>query len=52
MIAAWRERDALLGGRIAWDGGEGVAAGIDAAGARCWSTPPTAGSRSTRAKFT
>jgi BirA family biotin operon repressor/biotin-[acetyl-CoA-carboxylase] ligase len=33
VIAAWRKRDALLGDRIAWNGGEGVAAGIDAGGA-------------------
>ena len=26
---AWRERDALLGERIEWDGGRGVARGID-----------------------
>ncbi|HEX8068266.1 MAG TPA: biotin--[acetyl-CoA-carboxylase] ligase [Thermoleophilaceae bacterium] len=31
-IAAWRARDALRGERIRWDGGEGVAAGIDDAG--------------------
>ncbi|MGI8749598.1 MAG: biotin--[acetyl-CoA-carboxylase] ligase [Thermoleophilaceae bacterium] len=33
VLAAWRERDALLGSAIAWDGGEGVAAGIDDSGA-------------------
>ena len=29
ILAAWRERDALRGERIRWDGGEGVAAGVD-----------------------
>jgi len=29
ILAAWRERDALLGSRIGWDGGEGIAAGVD-----------------------
>jgi BirA family biotin operon repressor/biotin-[acetyl-CoA-carboxylase] ligase len=29
VLAHWRARDALLGSRIAWDGGEGVAAGVD-----------------------
>ena len=33
ILEAWRERDALLGSRIAWDGGEGYAAGIDNSGA-------------------
>ena len=32
ILAAWRERDALLGERISWGEGEGVAAGIDEAG--------------------
>ncbi len=32
ILAAWRERDALLGERIRWDGGEGVAAGVDEEG--------------------
>ena len=32
VLAAWRERDALLGSNIGWDGGEGVAAGIDEGG--------------------
>lgn len=31
-LAAWRERDALLGRDIRWNGGSGVAAGVDAAG--------------------
>jgi BirA family transcriptional regulator, biotin operon repressor / biotin---[acetyl-CoA-carboxylase] ligase len=31
-LAALRERDALLGLAVAWDGGEGVGAGIDDAG--------------------
>lgn len=30
---AWAERDALLGERVAWNGGEGTAAGIDIDGA-------------------
>ena len=29
LLARWRERDALLGRRVAWAGGEGAAAGID-----------------------
>lgn len=29
VLAAWRERDALRGRKIAWDGGSGVAGGID-----------------------
>jgi BirA family biotin operon repressor/biotin-[acetyl-CoA-carboxylase] ligase len=29
VLAHWRERDALIGSRIGWDGGEGVAAGVD-----------------------
>jgi BirA family biotin operon repressor/biotin-[acetyl-CoA-carboxylase] ligase len=33
VLAAWRERDALLGAPIAWDGGRGQAAGITDAGA-------------------
>jgi BirA family biotin operon repressor/biotin-[acetyl-CoA-carboxylase] ligase len=33
VLAAWRERDALLGERVRWAGGEGTAAGIDAGGA-------------------
>jgi BirA family transcriptional regulator, biotin operon repressor / biotin---[acetyl-CoA-carboxylase] ligase len=32
-LAAWRERDALLGRRVRWDGGEGTAAGVSEAGA-------------------
>ncbi|HEX8204836.1 MAG TPA: biotin--[acetyl-CoA-carboxylase] ligase [Solirubrobacteraceae bacterium] len=31
-LAAWRERDALLGREITWNGGAGVAAGVDASG--------------------
>jgi BirA family biotin operon repressor/biotin-[acetyl-CoA-carboxylase] ligase len=31
-LAAWRERDALLGREIGWNGGRGVAAGVDASG--------------------
>jgi len=33
ILAAWRERDALRGRRVEWDGGEGQAAGIDDSGA-------------------
>jgi BirA family biotin operon repressor/biotin-[acetyl-CoA-carboxylase] ligase len=33
ILAALRERDALLGRRVSWTGGEGVGAGIDASGA-------------------
>jgi BirA family biotin operon repressor/biotin-[acetyl-CoA-carboxylase] ligase len=35
VLAAWRERDALRGRRVRWDGGarEGVAAGVDESGA-------------------
>ena len=29
VLAAWRERDALLGREVAWDGGSGVADGVD-----------------------
>ena len=32
VLAEWRRRDALRGSRIRWDGGEGVAAGIDETG--------------------
>jgi BirA family transcriptional regulator, biotin operon repressor / biotin---[acetyl-CoA-carboxylase] ligase len=32
VLAAWRERDALLGVPIAWSGGRGVAAGVDDCG--------------------
>jgi BirA family biotin operon repressor/biotin-[acetyl-CoA-carboxylase] ligase len=32
VLHAWRGRDALRGGRVRWDGGEGVAAGIDDTG--------------------
>jgi BirA family biotin operon repressor/biotin-[acetyl-CoA-carboxylase] ligase len=32
VLDAWRERDALEGERIGWEGGEGVAAGIDDSG--------------------
>ena len=31
-LAAWRERDALRGREIRWNGGSGVAAGVDASG--------------------
>ena len=33
VLAAWRERDALLGAPVAWDGGRGTAAGITDGGA-------------------
>jgi BirA family transcriptional regulator, biotin operon repressor / biotin---[acetyl-CoA-carboxylase] ligase len=33
VLDAWRERDALRGERVLWQGGEGVAAGLDATGA-------------------
>ena len=33
VLAAWRERDALLGARVAWNGGRGRGAGITDAGA-------------------
>jgi BirA family biotin operon repressor/biotin-[acetyl-CoA-carboxylase] ligase len=33
VLTAWRERDALLGERVRWRGGEGTAAGIDDGGA-------------------
>ncbi len=29
VLAAWRERDALLGRAVAWDGGSGIACGLD-----------------------
>jgi BirA family transcriptional regulator, biotin operon repressor / biotin---[acetyl-CoA-carboxylase] ligase len=32
VLDAWRAKDALLGRRISWDGGEGVAEGIDGQG--------------------
>jgi BirA family biotin operon repressor/biotin-[acetyl-CoA-carboxylase] ligase len=32
-LAAWRERDALLGETVRWNGGKGTAAGIDDSGA-------------------
>jgi BirA family biotin operon repressor/biotin-[acetyl-CoA-carboxylase] ligase len=32
VLAAWRARDALVGRKIGWEGGEGVAAGIDDSG--------------------
>ena len=33
VLCAWRERDALLGSRISWDAGRGMAAGVDDSGA-------------------
>ncbi|MBA3301471.1 MAG: bifunctional biotin--[acetyl-CoA-carboxylase] synthetase/biotin operon repressor, partial [Thermoleophilaceae bacterium] len=32
IVAAWRERDALLGSQIEWNGGKGIAAGIAESG--------------------
>ena len=32
ILGAWRERDALRGREIRWNGGSGVAAGVDASG--------------------
>ncbi|MGD0197456.1 MAG: biotin--[acetyl-CoA-carboxylase] ligase [Solirubrobacteraceae bacterium] len=32
VLDAWRDRDALCGARVAWNGGAGVATGIDDAG--------------------
>ncbi len=32
-LAAWRERDVLLGSSVTWEGGSGTAAGIDERGA-------------------
>jgi biotin-(acetyl-CoA carboxylase) ligase len=32
ILSAWRERDALLGRKIGWVEGEGVAVGIDDSG--------------------
>jgi BirA family biotin operon repressor/biotin-[acetyl-CoA-carboxylase] ligase len=29
VLAAWRRRDALKGREVAWDGGSGIAAGVD-----------------------
>ena len=39
VLDRWRERDALLGRRVAWADGEGIAAGIDATGALLVDTP-------------
>jgi BirA family biotin operon repressor/biotin-[acetyl-CoA-carboxylase] ligase len=33
VLAAWRARDALIGERVRWTGGEGVAGGVDDSGA-------------------
>jgi biotin-(acetyl-CoA carboxylase) ligase len=32
IVAAWQTRDALIGREISWDGGRGVADGIDGVG--------------------
>jgi BirA family biotin operon repressor/biotin-[acetyl-CoA-carboxylase] ligase len=39
VVAALRERDALLGRRVRWNGGEGEGAGIDSSGALLVETP-------------
>jgi BirA family transcriptional regulator, biotin operon repressor / biotin---[acetyl-CoA-carboxylase] ligase len=39
VLAAWRLRDALAGRKIGWEGGEGVAAGIDDHGNLLVDTP-------------
>jgi BirA family biotin operon repressor/biotin-[acetyl-CoA-carboxylase] ligase len=39
VLHAWRERDALRGRAVLWDGGEGTAAGIDDSGALLVDTP-------------
>ncbi len=39
VLAAWRERDALRGREVAWDGGSGVADGIDDRGYLLVRTP-------------
>jgi BirA family biotin operon repressor/biotin-[acetyl-CoA-carboxylase] ligase len=33
ILTAWRERDALAGREVRWNGGEGIAAGLDDSGA-------------------
>jgi BirA family biotin operon repressor/biotin-[acetyl-CoA-carboxylase] ligase len=33
ILTAWRERDALAGREVRWNGGEGLAAGLDDSGA-------------------
>ena len=39
VLGAWGQRDALSGHPVRWQGGEGVAEGIDASGALLVSTP-------------
>jgi BirA family biotin operon repressor/biotin-[acetyl-CoA-carboxylase] ligase len=39
VLAAWRERDALEGSEISWNGGSGVARGVDDTGALLVDTP-------------
>jgi BirA family biotin operon repressor/biotin-[acetyl-CoA-carboxylase] ligase len=39
VLAAWRERDALRGREVAWDGGSGVADGVDDRGYLLVRTP-------------
>jgi len=38
-LAAWSERDALEGRRVAWDGGSGIAGGVDGRGNLVVATP-------------
>jgi BirA family transcriptional regulator, biotin operon repressor / biotin---[acetyl-CoA-carboxylase] ligase len=39
VLAAWRQRDALRGRRVAWDGGSGIADGVDDRGYLLVRTP-------------
>jgi BirA family biotin operon repressor/biotin-[acetyl-CoA-carboxylase] ligase len=39
VVAAWRERDALLGQPISWETGSGIAAGVDDRGSLLVDTP-------------
>lgn len=39
IVGEWRERDALLGEAVRWQGGEGTATGIDESGALIVETP-------------
>ena len=39
IVAHWRQRDALLGQKVQWQSGEGIAAGIDDSGALAVETP-------------
>jgi BirA family biotin operon repressor/biotin-[acetyl-CoA-carboxylase] ligase len=40
-LAAWRERDVLLGSSVTWEGGSGTAAGVDERGALLVDTAET-----------